>query len=472
MRALTLTVLTILFLVCFSVVVGGAELKISQNVTKQNLGTFNGLNLPYWSEETRNYFTSDKSKLDIDNFAYVVDYDLFKGYVVIYSSRVEPISFVDVFSGNWKKTTLKKGYNRFNFSSLGEYGGLRILTIGSPSGFALLKQKRDIFAFENYPIVILRKELANFSWQRALTALGYFVFGLSLSYYLRRFKLLINVYDNLFIVVLISALILICLSLDFSSVDVKQIVNNQTIIKTVESLSLSKEKLKDMYNWAFVVIFMLGFVFATFLTSYEKLYLAIVDYSTPIRILSLPYLSKQQLIRDLDGKLTKIKFKNEIKQFANFELNKETVKGILAINVTDNILEKTKADYSVKPALIAFIATMSFILLADYLNVYKIDFKLSFVIALVVALIFNAEAFINRFRLKVEKEKVIECSELVNEENFKRMLKNAEIKQFAEDYNKLLRAYVKEKITQPRKVISELLGVIRELKEVESDEQT
>lgn len=78
---------------------------------------------------------------------------------------------------------------------------------------------------------------------------------------------------------------------------------------------------------------------------------------------------------------------------------------------------------------------------------------------------------INRLKLRVEKEMIIECSELVNEENFKRMLKNAEIKQFADDYNKLLRAYVKEKITQPRKVIAQLLGVIKEVKEEGKHEQ-
>ncbi len=468
MRALILiSFLTILFLLGMCLLVDAAEL----NGTTIELGTFAGnQNLVYWSEETKNYFTSSGSKLNIDNWTYVVDYDLGKGWIKLYSDRVTLIAVVDVFGGTWKKVTIHRGYTTLNFSRVSEYSGLRCVVISSPWGFGVLKERVDPFAFENYPLVILRKELANFGWERATYALFYFLFGFGLSYYLRRYKLMISIADNMFVMVLVVGLILVVLSLEVKTEQVQILSGNMSLSKNVEALKLSKEKLKDMYNWAFALFFLFGYVFARFITSYEVLYLAIVDYDKPIRLMELPYLQKEQLIRDLDGKLTRVKFKGEIKQFSSFELDGEIVKGILAVDVEDRMLENSKTNYSVKPALIAFVSTMAFILVADYFNIYKIDFKFSFVIALAVALLFNFSVLINRLKLRVEKEKVIECSELVNEENFKRMLKNAEIRQFAEDYNKLLRAYVKEKITQPRKVIAELLGVIREVKEVDKSE--
>jgi hypothetical protein len=442
------------------------------NQTTMEIGSFSEKgNMVYWSEETKNYFTSGGSKLDIDNWTYVVDYDLGKGWIKLYSQRVTLIAVVDVFGGTWKKITIPKGYTTLNFTGVSEYSGLRCVVISSPWGFGVLKERVDPFAFENYPLVILRKELANFGWERAIYALSYFLFGFCLSYYLRRYKLMISLADNLFVMFLLAALVFVVLSLEIKTEQVQILSGNVSLIKNVEALKLSKEKVKDLYNWAFVLFFLFGYVFARFVTSYEVLYLAIVDYDKPIRLMELPYLPKEQLIRDLDGKLTRVKFKGEIKQFSSFELDGETVKGILAVDVEDRTLENSKANYSVKPALIAFVSTMAFILVADYFNIYKIDFKLSFVIAFAVALLFNFSVLVNRLRLRVEKEKVIECSELVNEENFKKMLKDAEIRQFAEDYNKLLRAYIREKITQPRKVVAELLGVIREVREVEGDEQ-
>ena len=397
-----------------------------------------------------------------------VDYDLFEGWVIIHADRTEPITVVDVFGGTWKKTAIKAGFNRLNFSNVGEYAGLKVVTIGSPYGFAILKQKRDIFYFEDYPIAILKSELAKFGWQRAAGALFVFLAGFGLSYYLKRERLLVSFTDNLVILGVCVVLILAALSVDYTTVTVKFPAGNSTVVKQIPALELSKVKVKDMYNWAFAVFFVLGFLFAQRIVDYEKLYLAVVEYSKPIKLYELPYLPKKELVRDTDSKLTRIRFKDGLKQSVNFELNGEAVKGILAVKVED-IHDSSKAEFNAKYGLIAFFTTLVVSIVADYLNVFRVDLAYSLLFAAVVALVFNLKAIKQHFSLDVEKEKVVECSELMNEDNYAKMLKNAEIRHIAEDYNRLLRAYIKEKIMQPRRTVSELLGVIKEVKKVEQD---
>jgi len=434
-----------------------------------DLGKFsNQPNLVYWSNETKKFITGTGSKWDIDKWAYVVDYDLDEGWIIIYANRTEPITVVDVFGGTWKKTTIYKGYNRLNFSNVGEYAGLKVVTIGSPWGFAILKQKRDLFYFEDYPIAILKSELAKFGWQRAAGALGAFLLGFGLSYHLKRERLLISFFDNLVILAICVMLILAALSIDYTTTTVKLPVGNSTVVKRIPALELSKEKVRDMYNWAFAVFFVLGFLFARKLADYEKLYLAVVEYSKPIKLYVLPFLPKKGLVRDFDNKLTKIRFKDDFKQLISFELNGESAKGILAIKVED-VHRNIRTEFNAKYSLIAFFAMLIISVVADYLNVFRIDLAYSLLLAVVTALIFNVKAIKQHFSLDVEKEKIVECSELMNEDNYTKMLKNAEVGHIAEDYNRLLRAYIREKITMPRKTVGELLSVIREVKKVEQD---
>jgi hypothetical protein len=438
--------------------------KFARNATVQELGKFSSQpDLVYWSNETKKFITGTESKWVIDSWAYVVDYDLNKGYIVVYTNRTEPVTIVDVFGGTWKKATIHKGYNYFNFSGVQEYAGLKVVTIGSPSGFAILKQKRDIFYFEDYPIAILKSELAKFSWQRAAGALGLFLVGFALSYWLKRERLLISFVDNLVIISVCIILILAVLSVDYTTTMVNIPAGNSTIAKEIPALELSKEKVRDMYNWAFAVFFIAGFLFAMRLADYEKLYLAIVDYSKPIRLYELPYLPKKGLIRDFDNRLTKISFKEDFKQLISFELDGKSVKGILAVKAEDRVND-SKAEFNARYSLIAFFAMLIISVVANYLNAFRIDLAYSLFLATITALIFNIKAIKQHFSLEVTKTKLIECSEIMNEDNYTKMLKNAQIKQIAEDYNKLLRAYVREKITMPRKTVSELLSVIREVK--------
>ena len=442
---------------------------VKQNTTVQELGKFsNQPDLVYWSNETRKFITGTESKWGIDQWAYVVDYDLDKGWIVIYTERTEPVTIVDVFGGVWKKATIHKGYNRFNFSNVQEYAGLKIVTVGSPFGFAILKQKRDLFYFEDYPIAILKSELAKFGWERAAGALGIFLVGFAFSYWLKRDRLLISFLDNLIILVACVVLILAILSVDYTTASVKIPSGNVTITKQIPALELNKAKIRDMYNWAFAVFFVLGFIFAKYLADYEMLYLAVVDYSKPIKLYELPYHPKAKLVRDYDNRLTKLSFKDDFRQLIDFELNGRDVKGILAIK-TEDVKDESKAEFNARYSLIAFLSMLVISVIAGYLNVFKIDLAYSMFLALIVAVVFNLRALKHHFSLEVSKTKLIECSEIMNEDSYTKMLKTAQIKQIAEDYNRLLKAYVKEKITQPRKTISELLSVIKEVKQVEQD---
>lgn len=441
-----------------------------ETLNKQELGSFQSKNLVFWSNETAKYFDGSYSKLVIDKNAYVVDYDLFEGYIIIKSEVTEPAIIVDVFSGTWKKTTIKKGYNYFNFSKIGEYGGLRVITIGTPNGFALIKQKRDLFYFEDYPVVILKSELAKFSWQRAFTGLLVFLFGLGIAYYLKQHYLNPRFSFHLMMLILLSVLLMLSISIDLSGESIKLSSNNQTIIKQISKLSLSSQKVRDMYNWAYVVFIWLGYIAGLKLSRLNYLSIVLAEYGK-VRIKQIPFSENKKLARDLDGEIAKIKFKNEIKQYITLNIDDEEEKGITVIKEQDKALNVGKAEYNERLSLAAFLGSLVVMVVADYLNVIKFDFSGALLISGLAVVLTNVKALYQDLKLKVTKEKLLECSKIVNEDSYTRMLKNAEIKQFAEDYNKLLRAFMREKITQPRKVVAELLGVIREVREVEGYEQ-
>ena len=433
-------------------------IKKNESINAQELGSFKkGEDLVYWSNETKRYFTTTESKLTIDQHSYVVDFDLFKGYIVIYSNITKPCTIVDVFSGNWKKTLLKKGYNYFNFSEIGEYAGLRIVSIGTPQGFALLKQKRDIFYFEDYPIAILKAELAKFSWERAFYSLCLWLFGFGLSYYFKRDRLIVSLGKHLAIMLFVAVLLLSLLAVDYTTYTVKI---NQTA-KQIPHLALNKYKVKDMWNWAYVVFFSFGYMFGVAFASYRRLYLALVSYSKPIQLYILPY--SKGVVRDVDGKLSTIKFKQEVKQLTTFNINGVDVKGILAVNIKD-VAKSLQVTRNSRIPLIAFFGILALAIVGDFLNVFRIDLAYSLLFAVITAVFVNFSTIKQKLGLEIEKEKIIECSELLNEDNFTKMLKEAEIRHVIEDYNKLLRAYVKEKITMPRKTIKHLLSMIKEIK--------
>ncbi|WP_456327391.1 hypothetical protein, partial [Archaeoglobus sp.] len=171
------------------------------------------------------------------------------------------------------------------------------------------------------------------------------------------------------------------------------------------------------------------------------------------------------VIRDFDGKLTFIEFKNNFKQFINFELNGYNVSGILAVGEENlGYPDHQKPSIRIGYALAGFFGFLALSIIADYFHVFKIDLFYSFLFAGIIAIATNLDAVKQWFGFDIEKIKVLKCSELMNEDNYTKMLKEAEIRHVIEDYERLLRDYVKEKITMPRRTVKHLLSMIRQVR--------
>ncbi len=453
----------IIFAVLCFLSIGLAKAQTVKHLHKQDIGKFTAKEFYWWSNRTMEYFTG-KSKLKIDQFSKVIKYDLNKGWVLIYSKIPEIVSVIDVFGGDYKKVRIVKGYNLINFSGVKGYAGLKVLIISSPWGFAILKQQSDTFGFKDVAYVILKSELAEFAWQRVAIALVLFLIGFGLAYWLKRDKLIVYLSTHLIVLLFIDILLISFLCLTGRWETVKIVQGNQTIVKKIPHLIFSGEHAKDMWNWLFAVVFSFGYLFGFWFASYRKLYLALVGYSKPIQLYILPHLPDKGLVRDVDGRLTLIKFKDNLQQFITLNLNGFDVKGILAVDVKDMVKSLPDNKWNVAIGLAAFFGFLGLSIVGDYLNVFRIDLPYSLLFAVIVALMTNLSTIKQKLGLEIEKEKVIECSQLINEDNYAKMLKEAEIRHIIEDYNKLLRAYVKEKITIPRKTIGHLLSMVREIK--------
>jgi|Deesub1362B_J571_1020462.scaffolds.fasta_scaffold01100_15 hypothetical protein len=466
MNALKLTFLVFLnlfILTCLFLVVD------AENINSQELGAFQkSKDFVYWSNQTENYFSNTESKLTIDNHAYVVDYDLFEGYVIIYTDLTEPVTIVDVFSGEWKKTTIKKGYNRFNFSDVGEYGGMRIISIGSPYGFALLKHKKDIFAFEDYPILILKSELAKFSWERAFQALFIAFLALVIAMTLKEKYLISNTIMHFIFLILLCFAVISLLTVDYGNTVVEIPKNNVTVTKEIPYIKIDTYKVKDMWNWVFTVALIIGYILGLYFARVKYLFIVLAEYGK-LNIKRYLFNEEKQLIRDLeDNSLCKVRYKEKFRQFLPFTLDNEEFKAILAIEEQNNKIDQ-KSESSLKWAYIAFFATFGISIIANYLNVFKIDFAFTFLLSIAVAVVSNFNSLIEYFALRITKEKVITCSNLMNENNYSKMLKNAEIKHLVVEFEEILKEAMKEKIQQPRKIYRRLAEIYDSLSEKLSD---
>ncbi len=416
----------------------------------------------FWSNETAKFWYSGGSKIVIDKNTWVTSYNLKEGWVKIHSNIPTILSFCDPFSGKWVKRLIKKGDTNVTLPfKPQEYGGLRLLIISSPWGFGFIKEREEPFSFWDYPIVILRSELAKFGWIRAFYSVSLFVVGLALARYFKKDRLIVQANKHLAVILIGCLAILAVLGMTYTTETVR--INGTT--KEVFHLVFSTYRMKDMYNYCYILFFVAGYVLGYLLWRWDYLYVAYASYSQPLRICMYPYDAERGIIRDFDGKLTLIDFKNDFKQFINIELNGYKVTGILAIDSEDLTYEGYKGHpVKINYALAGFFGFLALSMAGDYLNVFRIDLFYSFLFGGIIAVITNWQAVKEWFGYYVEKIKLFECSQLMNEENYVKMLKEAEISHLFEDYEKLLRDYVREKITMPRRTVKHLLGVIKQVR--------
>jgi hypothetical protein len=431
--------------------------------------------------------------LQIDYNAYIESWNLECGWIVIHTNITELIAICDPFSGKWAKMLVKKGENNITLPFKPKrYAGLYIIIVSSPNGFAVIKQKESPLSFLDYPVLILRSELAQFGWQRAFCATCLFFVGLLVSQYFKKELLIVNFRKHLAIIIFACIIILAVLGMGYSCDTIK--LNGS--IKHVPHLTFSTYQMKDMHNYYFVAFFVAGYLIGCMLWRCDRLYVALVGYQTPIQLRIYPYDKDKQLIRDLDGKLAVIRFKDDLKQFINFSINGYSVQGILAVNIKEQNIEQPEIldinkqgkivvrnpqQFNVKYGLIAFFGFLAISIIGDYLNVFRIDLAYTLLFAMLIALATNINAIKSWLGLEVEKIIEFECSRLMTEDNYVKMLKDAELEHLTAEYDKLFVEFaklgtiakaraVKLLSSAGRIVRAEIERLKKEIKESEEDE--
>ncbi|RLI75564.1 hypothetical protein DRP05_14575 [Archaeoglobales archaeon] len=462
----SIIIVTLLILFCFIIDLGGAktlnvsvERGVSKNINKENIGSFGAKDsITFWSEETKRYFTNTGSKLNIDRFTYVKDYNLFEGWILIHSNRTQLCTIVDVFGGGWKRITLKKGDNLLNFSDIGEYGGLRILSIGTVNGFGLVKAKRDPFHFEDYPIAILKSELGKFTWEKAAIAVVVAAIGCGWAYYVKR-RLLINanVYKLIYMVIP-CVLILIALGVNYSNVEI-QISENVT--RQVPSLTWSSYNIKDMWNWALTLFFAGGYAAGLYISKFEY-FTVVIPLMDRFSIIRLPYNKELKIIRDIDGKLAKVRVENEGK--LKIDLNGEEVEAVVSTDRKQKDEDRSTIEFNSKTAMFSA-ALFGLLILANFLNVFKIDLMCSFLILGTTALIFNISTIKEVFS-RIEREVTIISTRLITNDRYAADLLNGKLKEMAKAFETLRKDLIRKEFEVDVKLVKEVLDVTRSLKPV------
>jgi len=435
------------------------------------------IGLTFWSNKTREFFAGG-SKTIIDHNAYITEYNLKEGWIKIYTNLTEVVAICDPFSGSWFKTMIKKGENNITLPFKPQpYAGLRLVTVSSPWGFAVIKEKEDVWSWWDYPIIILRSEMAKWSWERSAYALSLFVVGLALSRHMKKDRLIVSCAKHLIVIIFVVIVLFAILSMRYETTTVKI---NQTV-RQIPHLIFDTYYIKEWYNYVFGLCFTFGYFFGLWLWTYNKLYVAYVGYNRPIRLHVYPYDTDRKIIRDFDGKLALLQFKNDLRQFINFELNGYNVNGILAVG-EENIPTKDKTDYldleggkivvkknnnnnfKLGLSIVSFFGFMALCIIADYLHVFKIDLPYAIFFAVVIAIVTNLEGVRSWLGFRVEKIKVIECSRLMDEENYVRMLKEAEIEHLTKEYDKLFVEFAKLGTMAKARAVKLLAGAGRIVK--------
>ncbi len=332
---------------------------------------------------------------------------------------------------------------------------MRILTIGSPSGFALLKQKRDPFWFENYPIVILRKELAEFSWQRAVNASSLMFAGLAFAYYLRKELLENNAVRLAIYVILPISAILIVLGLRYDYVDVQIVQGNITTTKTIPALTFDKYQIKDMWNWYYSVFLLAGYLLDLKFARPEQL-TVIRPLMDKIAIVRYSCNRRRRIIRDEDGRLCTVDIEHEGK----LKVEDDGFEEEAYIEIDRRVRERSFKEQAINKTAFAIVivAIFGFAVVADYLNVFRIDLASALIISAFLGILLNITVLKDRLT-NIAADITIISTKLIDNESYAKDLVNQRLVEMSKKYNALIDELVRAQYEMKVEVTKRLLNL-------------
>jgi len=414
----------------------------------------------FWSNDTAKLWFYHGSKIQIDNLTWVTGYDLNEGWVKIHAEIPSVVVLCDPFGGKWVKRFVKKGETNITLPfKVKAYNGLKMLIIGSPRGMGFIKEEGDILSWNDYPIVILLSEMAKWAWERAFHAVCVTLIGIAYAYFVKR-ELLMVKRGHLILSAFIGFIaVLLVLGLTYHPVMVKIIQGNQTITKTVEAIEFNGYNIKKFYNYLFAVFFLIGYAIGLKVTKIDFI-TTVKPLMDRIEINRYPVNVDRGVIRDFDGKLTKLEIVEPVGEFTvidNGKSNRAFVEIDRKTEDTSKRIELTN-----RKALIVSFGVVGLIFVGNYLNLFKIDLISMAIITGLVFVLINL-GNLRELILTPSRVLTIYSTELITNDRYYADLLNGRLKEMAKVYNKLRRELIKKEFEIDYKIATEIFSIAKSL---------
>ena len=415
----------------------------------------------FWSNESLKLFVSGENKIRIDNFSYVDRYNLKEGWVVIKTDFPEVVAICDPFSGNWFKTVIRKGENNITIPfKVKSYGGLRLLIISSPLGFGFIKEREaDLLSWWDYLVVIRLTELARWAWERAFYTVCVTFVGVAYAYFVKRELLMVKRGQQILFAFIGIVLVLLVLGLSHHPVKVQIIQGNQTIAKTVEAIEFSGYRIKQFYNYLFALFFLFGYAIGLKFLRNEFITI-VTPLMDRIEINRYPVNVDKRIIRDFDGKLTKLEIVEPVGEFTVAE-NGYSVKAFVEIDRKTEDIPK-RVELTNWKALIVSFGVIGLIFVGNFLNLFKTDMLSTVIIAGFVFVLINL-GNLKELILTPSRVLTIYSTELITNDRYYADLLNGKLKEMAKVYNKLRKELIKKEFEIDYKIATEIFSIAKSL---------
>jgi hypothetical protein len=215
-----------------------------------------------------------------------------------------------------------------------------------------------------------------------------------------------------------------------------------------------------MWNWAFAVFFLAGYAAGLRVTD-PAWFTIVKPLFDRFEIRRYPINPSKGVIRDDRGKLALLDVKEQgymtiVENYAEEDALIEIERKEMSIPFKETVINKTP--------MLAFTAVFfALTIVANYLNVFKIDLVSAFTITAAAALVFNITALRDKL-LTPSSVITVVSTQLIDNESYARDLLNGRLREMAKKYNALKRQLIKKEFELDYKVTKEVLDVVRALK--------